>query len=155
MLWVRSAYCKLFEMILTFRDPRGLKRKSPEKDKLCEEGSRLAWMDLAWTKGCIEMSEIIILLLAFLKIPVLMPSPSVWEQSSGRPSLQEREGEREIWRATKIRLLALSSPHQALSDPNSVLVFTWTLITLFSWSRPHKKQMSMSHKGENQFSKRN
>lgn len=89
-------HCKLFEMILTSSDPRGLKRKSLEEDKLCEEGSRLAWMDLevlveAWTKGCIEMSEIIILLLSFLKIPVLMPLPSVWEQSSGRPSMQERE----------------------------------------------------------------
>ncbi len=156
MLWVRFTYCKLFEMILMWSDPRGLKGKSLEKDKLCEEGSRLAWMDLARTKGCIEMSEIIILLLAFLKTRVLMPLPSVWEQSSGRPSLQERErGKREIWRATKIRLLALSSPHQALSDPNSVFVFTWTITTLFSWSRPHKKQMSMSHKGENQFSKRN
>lgn len=109
MLWARSTHCKLFEMILTSSDPRGLKRKSLEKDKLCEEGSRLAWMDLealveAWTKGCIEMSEIIILLLSFLKIPVLMPLPSVWEQSSGRPSMREREegeGEREIWRATK------------------------------------------------------
>ncbi len=108
MLWVRSAYCKLFEMILTFRDPRGLRRKSPEKDKLCEEGSRLAWMDLAWTKGCIEMSEIIILLLAFLKIPVLMPSPSVWEQSSGRPSLQEREREKEKFGVPQSQSLLLT-----------------------------------------------
>lgn len=41
MLWARSTH-KLFEMILTSSDPRGLKRKSLEKDKLCEEGSRLA-----------------------------------------------------------------------------------------------------------------
>lgn len=110
----------------------------------------------AWTKGYIEMSEIIILLLSFLMISVLMPPPSVGEREQWTSiTAREGEGEREIWRATKIRLLALSSPHQILSDPNSVLVFTWTLITLFSWSRPHKKQMSMSHKRENQFSKRN
>lgn len=42
MLWVRSTHCKLLEMILTSSDPRGLKRKRLEKDKLCEEGSRLA-----------------------------------------------------------------------------------------------------------------
>lgn len=100
MSWVRYTHCKLFEMILTSSDPRGLKRKRLEKDKLCEEGSRLAWMDLealveARTKGRIEMSEIIILLLSFLKIPILMPLPSVWEQSSERPSMQEREREKE------------------------------------------------------------
>lgn len=100
MLWVRSTPRKLVEMILTSSDPRGLKTKSLEKDKLCEEGSRLAWMDLealveAWTKDCIQMSEIIILLLSFLKIPFLMPRPSVWEQSSGRPTMQEREREKE------------------------------------------------------------
>lgn len=32
----------LVEMILTSGDPKGLKRKSHEKDKLSEEGSRLA-----------------------------------------------------------------------------------------------------------------
>lgn len=63
-------------------------------------------------------------------------------------SINAREGEAEIWLTTKLRLLALSSPHQALADPNTTLVFTWTLITLFSWSRPHTKQMSMSHIGE-------
>lgn len=42
MLWVCSTPCKLVEMILTSSDPRGLKRKSLEEDKLCEEGSRLA-----------------------------------------------------------------------------------------------------------------
>lgn len=42
MSWVRATHCKLFEMILTSSDPRGLKRKRLEKDKLCEEGSRLA-----------------------------------------------------------------------------------------------------------------
>lgn len=159
MLWVRSTHCKLFEMILTSSDPTGLERKSLEKDKLCEEASRLAWMDLevlmeAWTKGCIEMSEIIISLLSFLKIQLLMPLPSVWVRSSGRPSVWERERER-VLACHKDSLLALSSPHQTLSDPNCALVFTWTLITLFSWSWPHEKQMSMSHKGENQFSKRN
>lgn len=101
MLWVRSTPRKLVGMILTSSDPRGLKRKSLEKDKLCEEGSRLAWMDLealveAWTKDCTQMSEIIILHLSFLKIPFLMLRPSVWEQSSGgRPTMQEREREKE------------------------------------------------------------
>lgn len=42
MLWVRSTPGKLVEMSLTSSDPRSLKRKSLEKDKLCEEGSRLA-----------------------------------------------------------------------------------------------------------------
>lgn len=42
MLGGRSTHCKLFEMILTNSDPMGLERKSLEKDKLCEEGSRLA-----------------------------------------------------------------------------------------------------------------
>lgn len=37
MLRVRSTARKLVEMILTSGDPRGLKRKSLEKDKLCEE----------------------------------------------------------------------------------------------------------------------
>lgn len=66
------------------------------KHKPCEEGSRLARMDLeafveAWTKGCIEMSEIIISLLCFQEIPMLLPS--VCEQSGGRSSMQERERE--------------------------------------------------------------
>lgn len=52
-------------MILTSGDPKGLKRKSHEKDKLSEEGSRLAWMDLkalaqSQTEDFIQMSEKII-----------------------------------------------------------------------------------------------
>lgn len=81
----------------------GLKRKSLEKDKPCEEGggSRLAAMDLdalaeAWTKDCIQMSKIIISLLPFLKIQFLMPRPSAGEPSSGCPTAQAREGKREI-----------------------------------------------------------
>lgn len=159
MLWVRSTPGKLVEMILTSSDPRSLKRKSLEKDKLCEEGSRLARMDLealveAWTKDCIQMSEIIILLLSFLKIPFLMSRPSVWEQSSGHPTKQERERERERNLASHKGTFTCSfHPHLALSDPNRVLVFTLTLITLISWSRPHKKHMSMSHKGKSVFRK--
>lgn len=42
MLRLCSTHCKLFEMILTSSDPRSLKRKKLEKDKLYEEGSRLA-----------------------------------------------------------------------------------------------------------------
>lgn len=42
MLWVCATHCKLFELILTSSDPGGLERKSLEKNKLCEEGSRLA-----------------------------------------------------------------------------------------------------------------
>lgn len=96
MLRQCSTHCKLFEMILTSSDPRSLKRKKLEKDKLYEEGSRLAWMDLealvvARTKGCIEMSEIIILVLLLLNIQVLIPLPSVWEQRGGHPSAQESE----------------------------------------------------------------
>lgn len=37
ILRVCATHCKLFEMILTSSDPRGLKRKRLEKDKLCEE----------------------------------------------------------------------------------------------------------------------
>lgn len=118
MLWVHYTHCKLFEMILTSSDPMGLERKSLEKDKLCEEASRLAWMDLevlmeAWTKDCIEMSEIIISLLSFLKNQLLMPLPSVWEQSSGCPSMWERERER-VLACHKDSLLVLSSSHQAI-----------------------------------------
>lgn len=140
MLRVCSTHCKLFEMILTSSDPQDLKWKRLEKDKLCEEESRLAWMDLevlmeARTKGCIEMSEIIILLLSFLKIPGLMLLPSVWELSNGRLLMQEREKEKEnfgmLWRYIVHFILALSSLHQALSDPKSALVFAWSLVSLF------------------------
>ena len=37
MLWARATHCKLFEMILTSSDPRGLKGKRLEEDKLCVE----------------------------------------------------------------------------------------------------------------------
>lgn len=50
----------------------------------------------AWTKDCIQMSKIIILLLSFLKIQFLMPRPSVWEQSSGCPTMQAREKKRNL-----------------------------------------------------------
>lgn len=67
-------------------------------------------------------------------------------------SISASAGEGKVWRAAKMRRSCSSQP--SLSSTRSrVLVFSWSLITLISWSRPYKKQMSLSHKGKSVFRK--
>lgn len=86
-----------------------------------------------------------IYLLLFLEIPLLMRRPSVCKRSPGRPSVRGRE-------KSRCEDVALHSPHYARPVPE-FLSFFCSLITLISWSRPHKKQMSTGLKGKSVFRK--
>lgn len=135
------------QIIPTSGDPKAVKRKSHGEDKLSEEGSRLAWMDLDPRLYSNVRENNLTSLVS--RDPITNAATICLLAEPGK-SIGASEGEGEVWRAAKMRRSCFSQPSLS-SSRSRVLVFSWSLITLISWSRPHKKQMSMSHKGKSVF----
>lgn len=106
--------------------------KEEEEDKLSEEGSR--WI---WTQDSNVREN---------HFAFLVSRDPVANANAATICLQAEP-------ESGVRRSCSSQPSLSSTRPRA-LVFSWSLITLISWSRPHKKQMSMSHEGKISFQKR-